>query len=69
VTTRKDKFNNLFHPDDPSVPDEEKIKLKAARERLRRIVEEGEVGKNFDHQSNRNTRSGALMTALLYSAV
>ena len=46
---RKSEFNDLLNPNG-SV--EEVRKLKLARERLRRIVVKGEVGKNFDEEAS-----------------
>jgi hypothetical protein len=49
---RKKKFDNLLNPDGALVSDEARTKLKSARERLRRIVVKGEVGKNFDEAAS-----------------
>ncbi|KAI3632185.1 hypothetical protein MIR68_010021 [Amoeboaphelidium protococcarum] len=47
---RTKKFDNLLNPDRAMVSDEARNKLKQARERLRRIVVIGKVGKNFDDE-------------------
>lgn len=44
---RKTEFNNLLDPDSARIPAEERDNLKAAKERLRRIVEKGEDGREF----------------------
>jgi hypothetical protein len=51
-TVRKEEFDNLLNPDGAMVSDEACKKLISARERLRRIVEKGEVGKNFDEKAS-----------------
>jgi hypothetical protein len=48
TVVRKVEFDNLLNPDGAMVSDEGRKKLKSARERLRRIVEKGETGRNFD---------------------
>lgn len=49
---RKREFDNLLNPDGALVSEEARLKLVAARERLRCIVGTNEVGKNFDEEAN-----------------
>ena len=49
---RKEEFDNLLNPDGAMVSDKVRKKLKLARERLRRIVVKGEVGKNFNEEAS-----------------
>ena len=49
---RKSKFNDLLHPQQAMVSEEQRRELMAARERLHRIVAKGESGKNFDQTKN-----------------